>query len=125
MHNGNCYPNGSYFLDGNIKLVINSITCAMAGSDIDNGKWTGPNGSTIACPGSSSSGNLNCANESNSLKLFIPEYHQIVLSEDGLYKCCLKAGCSDSIFANIFSKCSHCTSAHCHLLLIYCRMGTG
>ena len=124
MHNGVCYPNESYFFDDDIKLVTNSITCAMVGFNIDKGKWIGPNGSTIACPGSSSSNNLNCINESNGLKLYIPKDHQIVSSEDGWYKCCLEAGCSDSIFANIFSKCSHCTSTHCHLLLIYCRMGT-
>ena len=123
MHNGDCYSNGSYFLDGNIKLVTKSVTCAMAdGSNIDNGKWIIPSGSTIACP--SSNGNLHCTKESKSLKLYIPEDHQIVLSEDGWYKCCLQAGCSYSIFANIFSKCSHCTSTHCHLLLIYYRMGT-
>ena len=124
MHNGDCYPNGSYFFDSDIKIVTKSITCAMANSSTNNGKWTSPNGNTIVCPGSSSSGNLNCTNESNNLKLFIPEHHQIVSSEDGWYKCCLQADCSDSIFANIYSKCSHCTSTHCHLLLIYCRMGT-
>ena len=124
MHNGVCYPNGTYFHDGHIKLVANSIICAMAGSDIDNGVWIIPNNNTITCP--SSNGNLHCTKGSspNSLKLFIPKDHQIVSSEDGWYKCCLQAGCSDSIFANIFSKCSHCTSTHCHLLLIYCRMGT-
>ena len=124
MYKKNCYPNGSYFFDSHIKLVTNSITCAMAGFNTDIGKWIGPNDNTIACP--SYSGNLRCTKESspNSLKLFIPKDHQIVSSEDGWYKCCLQAGCSDSIFANIFSKCSHCTSTHCHLLLIYCRMGT-
>ena len=122
MHNGSCYTNGSYFPDGNIKLVTNSITCAMAGSDIDNGKWIIPNGNTIACP--SSNGNLHCTKESKSLKLYIPLHHQIQPTEDGWYKCCLQVGCSDSIFTNIFSKCSHCTSIHCHLLLIYYRMGT-
>ena len=124
MHNGTCYSNGSYFFDSHIKLVTNSITCAMAGSDINNGEWIGPNDSTIFCP--SSSGNIRCTKESspNSLKLYIPKNHTIIPSEDGWYKCCLQADCSDSIFANIFSKCSHCTSTHCHLLLIYCRMGT-
>ena len=126
MHNGVCYTNGSYFFDSFIRTVTNSITCATAGFNIDNGKWIGPNGNTIACPGSSSNGNLNCTNgfSPDSLKLFIPEHHNIVSSEDGWYKCCLQVGCSYSIFANIFSKCSHCTSTHCHLLLIYCRMGT-
>ena len=124
MHNRVCYTNGSYFFDSHIKLDTNSITCAMAGSNVVNGEWIGPNDNTIACP--SSSGNLHCTKGSspNSLKLYIPEHHQIVSSEDGWYKCCLQAGCSDSIFANIFSKCSHCTSTRCHLLLIYCRMGT-
>ena len=31
---------------------------------------------------------------------------------------------TNMISANIFSKFSHCTCTHCHLLLIYCRMGT-
>ena len=49
-------------------------------------------------------------------------------NQEGFYKCCLPTNCSDLntniITANIFSKCSHCTSTHSHLLLIYCRMGT-
>ena len=124
MHNEDCYSNGSYFFDSHIKEVGNSIICAMSGAITDNGEWIGPNGNTITCP--SSNGNLHCTNGSspNSLKLYIPKDHQIVSSEDGWYKCCLQAGCSDSIFANIFSKCSHYTSTHCHLLLVYCRMGT-
>ena len=132
MHDGNCYPNGSYFFDSHIKEIESnslkvkeskSIICALSGT-VNGGKWIGPNGNTITCPGSN--GNLRCTKGSspNSLKLFIPLHNQIVSSEDGWYKCCLQAGCSNSIFANIFSKCSHCTSRHCHLLLIYCRMGT-
>ena len=93
MHNGNCYTNGSYFFDSHIKGDSNSIICAMSGT-VDNGKWIGPNGNTIACP--SSSGNLRCTRESNSLKLDIPEHYQIVPSEDGWYKCCLQVGCSYS-----------------------------
>ena len=46
----------------------------------------------------------------------------IASSDDGWYKCCLPTNCSDPntnmITANIFSKCSHCTSTHCYLLLI-------
>ena len=125
MHNGVCYPNGSYFFDTAIKKESNSIICAMSGAVVDNGEWIGPNGNIIVCP--SFSGNIRCSTNKSSpdsLKLFIPEHHQLVSSEDGWYKCCLQAGCSDSIFANIFSKCSHCTSTHCHLLLIYYRMGT-
>ena len=112
MHNGVCYPNGSYFFDSHIKTVTNNITCAMAGFNINNRKWTGPNGSnTTACPGSSSSGNLYCTNKSNGLELYIPGNYNLEPTEDGWYMCCLQAGCSDSIFANIFSK---CTITHCH-----------
>ena len=93
MHNEVCYPNGSYFFDSDIKTVTNSIACAMTGSNNDNKMWIGPNGDAIAC----SSGNLRCTEESDSLKLYIPKDHQIVSSEDGWYKCCLQAGCSDSI----------------------------
>ena len=126
MHNGDCYPNGSYFGDGEIKL--NLLECGLFGSAFNGGEWIGPNGK-VPCPGSNS--NLHCTNTSNgsdaSLSVHINTH--LEPAGDGWYKCCLPTSCSapdtKMITANIFSKCSHCTSTHCHLLLIYCRMGTG
>ena len=126
MHNGDCYPNGSYFYDSNISGVSNSIMCVLPGSTLNGGEWVAPNGSSVDC----STNPLHCSVMSSpaNISLYIPNGGGIASSDDGLYKCCLPTSCSDPntnmITANIFSKCSHCTSTHCHLLPIYCRMGT-
>ena len=124
MHNGDCYPNGSYFHDSDITGASNSIMCVLPGSTLNGGEWVAPSGSSVDC--SSTTNPIRCNDMSSraNISLYKDETKRISPSDDGWYKCCLQAGCSDSIFANIFSKCSHCTSTHCHLLLIYYRMGT-
>ena len=110
MHNGDCYSNGSYFGDGEIKPTL--LECGLSGSAFNGGEWFGPNG-RVPCPGSNS--NLHCANTSNgsdaSLSVHIPNNSgtHLEIAGDGWYKCCLPTNCSDSdgtniIFANIFSK---------------------
>ena len=125
MYNGVCYPNGSLIFDNNIRLP-NPLKCVLPGSTLDDGQWIGPNG-VVPCPGSNS--NLYCnVGLGANLSVHIPHGLNHLRTGDGWYKCCLPTSCSDPntnmITANIFSKCSHCTSTHCHLLLIYCRMGT-
>ena len=127
MHNGDCYPNGSYFHDNSIDGVSNSIMCVLPGlpgSTLNGGEWVAPSGSSVNC----STDPLRCNDVSSPANISLYKNGDIVSSDDGWYKCCLPTNCSDPntnmITANIFSKCSHCTSTHCHLLLIYCRMGT-
>ena len=38
MHNGDCYPNGSYFFDGDIDGVSNSIMYVLPGSTLNGGE---------------------------------------------------------------------------------------
>ena len=49
MHNGDCYPNGSYFRDITIDGVSNSIMCVLPGSTLNGGEWVAPSGSSVDC----------------------------------------------------------------------------
>ena len=122
MHQGDCYSNGSYFYDYNMKDSQKSLTCVLPDSTLDDGEWVAPSGSSVNC----STNPLRCNTVSSTISLYIEG--DIPSTDDGWYKCCLPTNCSDPntniIFANIFSKCSHCNSTHCHLLLIYCRTCT-
>ena len=124
MHQGDGYPNGSYFYDDNIKGPQESLSCVLPSSTLDDGEWVAPSGSSVNCDNNP----LRCNTGSSPANISLYIEGNIPSADDGWYKCCLPTSCSDPntniIFANIFSKCSHCTSTHCHLLLIYCRMGT-
>ena len=124
MHNGSCYSNGSYFWDTDINGVSNSIMCVLPGSTLNGGGWVAPSESSVNC----STNPIHCNAMSSPANISLYKVGGIQTSDEGWYKCCLPTNCSDPntnmITANIFSKCSHCTSIHCHLLLIYCRMGT-
>ncbi|XP_019851504.1 PREDICTED: uncharacterized protein LOC109581648 [Amphimedon queenslandica] len=103
-HDGNCYTNGSYFFDADIKGASNSIQCVLPDSTLTAGEWVTPSGSSVDC----SADPLRC-NEISSpnatISLYIPNGQGISPSDDGWYKCCLPTDCSDSntiIFANIF-----------------------
>ena len=126
MHNGDCYPNGSYFHDSRVDGDTKSIMCVLPHSTLDGGEWIAPSGSPVDC--SSTTNPIRCNDVSPSATISLYKVGATSSSDDGWYKCCLPTNCSNPnikmITANIFSKCSHCTSTHCHLLLIYCRMGT-
>ena len=105
MHNGNCYTNGSYFLDDDIKGASNSIQCVLAGTTLNGGEWVTNNGSSVDC----STDPLRCnvvSSPDTTVVLYING--DIELFDDGWYKCCLPTDCSNSntniIFANIYSK---------------------
>ena len=121
MHNGNCHPNGSYFFDATTIGDSNSIMCVLPGSTLNGGEWVAPSRSSVDC----STDPLRCNVVSSPANISLYKNGDIASSDDGWYKCCLPTNCSDPntnmITANIFSKCSN---THCHLLLIYCRMGT-
>ena len=109
MHGGNCYSNGSYFYDNDIKNE--ALICGLPESDfLIDSEWIGPNG-TVPCPGSNA--NLECdevESTDTSISVGIPNIpnEDLDTSGDGWYKCCLPTNCSDHntniIFANIFSK---------------------
>uniref|UniRef100_A0A1X7T585 Fibronectin type-III domain-containing protein n=1 Tax=Amphimedon queenslandica TaxID=400682 RepID=A0A1X7T585_AMPQE len=106
MNNGNCYTNGSYFYDADIRGASNSIMCVLSDTTLSDGEWVNVNsGSSVDC--SSSTDPLRC-NEVSSPNANISLYIDggITPSNDGWYKCCLPTNCSDPntsiIFANIF-----------------------
>uniref|UniRef100_A0A1X7SYM7 Fibronectin type-III domain-containing protein n=1 Tax=Amphimedon queenslandica TaxID=400682 RepID=A0A1X7SYM7_AMPQE len=104
MHDGNCYPNESYFYDNHIKNE--PLTCALSGSDLNDGEWIGPNG-TVPCPGSNANFECDIGSTDTSISVEIILNTNFDPASDGWYKCCLPTNCSDPntniIFANIFN----------------------
>ena len=96
--------------------------CVLPGSTLNGGEWVAPSASPVVC--STSPVFCNTVSSPANISFYKNENQALSASDDGWYKCCLPTSCSDPntnmITANIFSKCSHCTSTHCHLLLIYC-----
>ena len=128
MHRGDCISNGSYFHDNSIDRISNSIVCLLPNSTLNGGEWVAPSGSPVDCSSTTNPILCNAIFSPANINLYKNENKATQPSDDGWYKCCLPFNCSDPntnmITVNIFSKCTHCTSTHCHLLLIYCRMGT-
>ena len=106
MHDGNCYPNGSYFPDSSIRPT--PIECGLPGATLNGGQWIGPNG-TVPCDGGNNQ-NVQCTTGSGAnLSVYINQTLGFLLVPgEGWYMCCLPTDCSDPntniIFANIFSK---------------------
>ena len=109
MHDGVCYPNGSYFWDRSIRPT--PLECGLPDailSILDGGQWIGPNG-VVPCDNGSNA-NVQCTTGSGAnLSVHInPANGFLWPNGDGWYKCCLPTNCSDPntniIFANIFSK---------------------
>ena len=106
MHNGDCYPHGSYFYDDDIRPE--QLICSLPSTTLTGGEWVAPSGSSVDC----NTDPLRCIVESApnaTISLYIPSGQGISPSDDGWYKCCLPTSCLDPstniIFANIFSKC--------------------
>uniref|UniRef100_A0A1X7SJ96 Ig-like domain-containing protein n=1 Tax=Amphimedon queenslandica TaxID=400682 RepID=A0A1X7SJ96_AMPQE len=101
-HGGNCYPNGSYFYDNEIRPE--QLVCTLPGSTLNGGEWVTSSGSSVDC----STDPLHCdvvSTPNATIKLYIPDGQSISPSDDGWYKCCLPTNCSNAnniIFANIF-----------------------
>ena len=129
MYNGDCYPNGSYFIDDAITIPAQSyyphsdyLQCVLPNSTLSGGEWTRSNGVPVDCDQNDNSDPLRCitTNTPANLSLYRPREQSFNEQADQLYKCCLPTSCSDPttniITAHIFSKLSHCTSTYCHLL---------
>ena len=130
MHNRNCYTNRSYVWDSSIDSITKAISCVLPGTSLTTGQWV-----RVADPDDP----VDCDNTYNdpfrctsvtspdaTLNLYLTR--GIPADQEGWYKCCLPTDCSDpntnTIFANIFSKCQFSLS-FCNLLfLIYCRICT-
>ena len=130
MHNENCYTNGSYVWDSSIDSVTKAISCVLPGTSLTTGQWV-----RVADPDDP----VDCDNThidpfrctsvtspDATLNLYLTR--GIPADQEGWYKCCLPTDCSDrntnTIFANIFSKCQFSLS-FCYLsCLIYCRICT-
>uniref|UniRef100_A0A1X7T2D9 Fibronectin type-III domain-containing protein n=1 Tax=Amphimedon queenslandica TaxID=400682 RepID=A0A1X7T2D9_AMPQE len=103
MYNGDCYPNGSYFYDDDIRPE--QLKCTLPGFTLNGGEWVTPDGSSVCC----STDPLRCdvvSAPNATISLYIPTGQGISSSDDGWYKCCLPTSCSNPstniIFANIF-----------------------
>ena len=127
MYNGDCYPNGSYFVDDAIRLdfqpIVDYLQCVLPNSTLSGGEWSRSNGGPVDCTSNTKSDPLRCITTDTpaNLSLYKPNGQYFdPASQDQLYKCCLPTSCSDPttniITAHIFSKLSHCTSTYCHLL---------
>ena len=125
MHKGNCYTNGSYFWDNDIKgYSSNSMKCVLPGTTLNGGEWVAPSGSSVDC----STDPLRCYviySPNATISLYIPTGQGIPSSDDGWYKCCIPTSCSNPntniIFANIFSEFFLLLTIQCY---VCCRMGT-
>ena len=128
MYNGDCYPNGSYFVDDAITIpkspvISDYLQCVLPNSTLSGGEWTRSNGELVDCTSNTTSDPLLCitTDAPANLTLYRPngQYFDPAF-QDQLYKCCLPTSCSDPttniITAHIFSKLSHCTSTYCYLL---------
>ena len=130
MYNGDCYPNGSYFRDVDIRVPpekafpnADYLQCVLPNSTLSGGEWSRSNGGPVDCNNNNNTDPLRCniTTTPATLSLYRPNGQDFPESEDQLYKCCLPTSCSNPtssiITAHIFSKLSHCTSTHRHLLL--------
>ena len=111
MHDGNCYPNGSYFWDSRANAVTEVISCVLPGTSLTTGQWVrvADPDDPVDCDSNSDSDPFLCTNVTSpnaTINLYLGQ--SLSEAQEGWYKCCLPTNCSDPntniIFANIFSK---------------------
>ena len=112
MHDGNCYPNGSYIWDNSVNSVTKAISCVLPGTNLTTGQWVrfaDPDDDPVDCNSNSDSDPFRCTNATSpdaTLSLYLAQ--GLPAAQEGWYKCCLPTDCSDpntnTNFANIFSK---------------------
>ena len=109
-HNGNCYPNGSYFWDSSVNSVTEAISCVVPGTSLTTGQWVrvvDPD-DPVDCSSNSASDPFRCTSVTLPATLSLYVVWGLSTTQEGWYKCCLSTNCSDPntsiIFANIFSK---------------------
>uniref|UniRef100_A0A1X7U5E8 Fibronectin type-III domain-containing protein n=1 Tax=Amphimedon queenslandica TaxID=400682 RepID=A0A1X7U5E8_AMPQE len=108
IHNGTCYPNGSYFWDNSVDAVTEAVSCVLPGTSLTTGQWVrvADPDDPVDCNSNSASDPFLCTNVTSpnaTLSLYLA---QGLSAQEGWYKCCLPTDCSDPhtniIFANIF-----------------------
>uniref|UniRef100_A0A1X7SUJ9 Fibronectin type-III domain-containing protein n=1 Tax=Amphimedon queenslandica TaxID=400682 RepID=A0A1X7SUJ9_AMPQE len=99
-HNGNCYPNGSYFWDSRVKSANDALSCVLPGTSLTTGQWVrvADPDDPVDCNSNSASDPFHCTNVT-SPDATINLYLAGVLSadEEGWYKCCLPTDCSNTM----------------------------
>uniref|UniRef100_A0A1X7T0T7 Fibronectin type-III domain-containing protein n=1 Tax=Amphimedon queenslandica TaxID=400682 RepID=A0A1X7T0T7_AMPQE len=111
MHDGNCYPNGSYFWDSSVNYVPNkAISCVLPGTSLTTGQWVrvaDPDDDPVDCNSNNASDPFRCTSVTSpvaNVSLYLAQGLSAAL--EGWYKCCLPTDCStpgtNIIFANIF-----------------------
>ena len=112
MHNGDCYPNGSYFWDNNVNSDTDEkrLSCVLPGTSLTTGQWVRVADplDPVDCKSNSNDDPFRCTNVTSpnaTISLYLAQRFE---NQEGFYKCCLPTNCLDSgtniIFANIFSK---------------------
>ena len=91
----------------------------LPGTNLTTGQWVrvADSDDPVDCNSNSASDPFRCTSLAllnATLSLYLAQ--SLSGAQEGWYKCCLPTNCSDPntniIFANIFSKCFHCASAH-------------
>ena len=107
MYKGECYPNGSYFWDENVKSRENSIKCVIPDPSYNTFRWVRVKGNDpVDCNINNNDDPFHCTLQNNALSLFLPSGQKLLNDQEGYYKCCLSFHCSDheTITVNVFSK---------------------
>uniref|UniRef100_A0A1X7TQ43 Fibronectin type-III domain-containing protein n=1 Tax=Amphimedon queenslandica TaxID=400682 RepID=A0A1X7TQ43_AMPQE len=106
-YNGNCYPNGSYFFDNNVKELTKAISCVLPGTSLTTGQWVrvADTDDPVDCNSNSDNDPFRCTNVTSPAAINLYLAQSLSNSQEGWYKCCLPTDCSNAngtIFANIF-----------------------
>ena len=104
MQNENCFSNGSYFLDSDLR-IDQPLMCILPDSTLNDGEWFTPTG-----PNNCGVNPIHCTEQSSpaNISLYFPPNQYLPIPDDGWFRCCLPDNCSSPstkvIFANIYSK---------------------
>uniref|UniRef100_A0A1X7VPZ7 Fibronectin type-III domain-containing protein n=1 Tax=Amphimedon queenslandica TaxID=400682 RepID=A0A1X7VPZ7_AMPQE len=108
-HDGNCYPNVSYFWDNTVNAANEAISCVLPGTSLTTGQWVrvaDPNDDPVDCNSNSDNDPFRCTNVTSPTAINLYLAQGLPAAQEGWYKCCLPTDCSDPntniIFANIF-----------------------
>ena len=110
--NGVCYPNGSYFGDGDVDSDTNAkrLSCILPG-ETGTGQWVRVADplDPVTCGSNSDDDPFRCSSSSTdpaTVSLWLAHF-RLLENREGFYKCCLPTDCSsatNTITVNIFSK---------------------
>ena len=112
MHNGDCYPNGSYFWDNTVNSNTDEerLSCVLPGTSLTTGQWVRVADplNHVDCSSNSNDDPFRCTTVTSpnaTISLYLAQ--GLPADQEGFYKCCLPTDCSsatNTITVNIFSK---------------------